>query len=118
MAKISSDVMAELGKVLQQTVKVPVLGAVIVRGMTGEERDEFEATLITGKGRNRDVNMKNMRAKLVSYCVVDEHGERIFSDVAALGKIRADILNKLFTVAQKLSGISEEDADELGQASK
>jgi hypothetical protein len=118
MAKMTSDVMAELGKLPQQTVKVPVLGEVIVRGMTGEQRDAFESGLIEGKGRNRDVNMKNMRAKLVSYCVVDELGEPLFTDVAALGKIRADVLNKLFTVAQKLSGISEEDADELGQASK
>lgn len=110
--------MAELGKVPQQLVKVPILGEVIVRGMTGVERDEFEAGLITGKGRNRDVNMRNMRARLVSYCVVDDAGERVFSDPEALGKIRADVLNRLFTVAQKLSGISEEDADELGQPSK
>jgi hypothetical protein len=118
MAKMSGDVMAELSKVPQQIVKVPVLGEVMVKGMTGEQRDEFEAALITGKGRNRDVNLKNMRAKLVSYCVVDEQGDPLFTDVAALGKVRADVLNKLFTVAQKLSGISEDDADELGQASK
>ena len=105
----------------QQLVKVPELGGdVIVRGMTGEERDAFEASLIEGRGKKRDVNMKNMRAKLVAYCCVDEKGDRLFTDEDAgkLGKTRADILNRLFTVAQKLSGISEEDADELGQASK
>ena len=46
-----------------------------------------------------------------------EAGKRIFteSDVDALGTIRADVLHKLFTVAQKLSGITEEDAEDLGK---
>ncbi len=101
-----------------QTVAVPELnGEVVVRGMTGTERDAFEASLIEGRGKKRDLNMKNLRAKLVAYCCVDEAGKRIFteSDVDALGTIRADVLNKLFTVAQKLSGITEEDAEDLGK---
>lgn len=118
MAKITSEMMIELGKAPQQIVKVPILGDVIVRGMTGTERDEFEAGLIVGKGRHRDVNLRNMRARLVWYCAVDESGDRVFSDPDSLGRIRADVLNMLFTVAQKLSGITEEDADELGQPSK
>lgn len=104
----------------QQTVAVPELGGdVLVRGMTGTERDAFEASLIEGRGKKRDLNMKNLRAKLVAYCCVDEQGKRIFSehDVDTIGAIRADVLNKLFTVAQKLSGITEEDAEDLGKPS-
>lgn len=112
---ISAEQLAALEKTPVQMVKVAVLGDVTVRGMTGEERDEFEQALMTGKGRNRDINLKNMRAKLVSYCAMDKDGGRMFPDPTALGRIRADVLNKLFTVAQKLSGISEEDAEELGQ---
>lgn len=121
MALLTRDALLNATAPPQDTVAVPELGGdVIVRGMTGEERDAFEAGLIEGRGRKRDVNMKNMRAKLVAYCCIDEKGQRIFSDddAAKLGKTRADVLNRLFTVAQKLSGISEDDADELGQASK
>ena len=121
MASLTREALLGATAPPQQVVKVAELGGeVIVRGMTGEERDAFESGLIEGKGKRRDVNMRNMRAKLVSYCCIDEKGERIFSDEDAtkLGKTRADVLNRLFTVAQKLSGISEEDADELGQASK
>lgn len=121
MAILSREALLNATAPPQEIVKVKQLGGdVIVRGMTGEERDDFEASLIIGKGRNRDVQMRNMRAKLVAYCCIDESGKRLFSeaDAAQLGKTRADVLNKLFGVAQRLSGISEEDAEELGQPSK
>jgi hypothetical protein len=120
MAVLTKQILLGATTPPQETVKVPELGGdVIVRGMSGSERDAFEASLIEGKGRKRDVNMKNLRAKLVAYCCVDEQGARIFndSDAAALGEVRADVLNRIYTVAQRLSGISEEDAEELGQVS-
>lgn len=105
----------------QETVPVPELkGDVIVRGMTGKERDAFEASLVEGKGKKRDINTKNLRAKLVAFCCIDPEGKRLFSDSEAevLGDVRADVLDRLFSVAQRLSGITQEDADELGQASE
>lgn len=91
-----------------------------VRGMTGSERDAFEASCIEGRGKKRDLNMKNLRAKMVAFCCVDEQGHRVFSDgadVLALGAVRADVVDRLFGVAQRLSGMREEDADELGLSS-
>lgn len=91
----------------------------ILRGMTGAERDAFEASCFEGKGKRRDFSMKNLRAKLVACCVIDEDGARLFSDedAAVLGEIRADILDRLFSVAQRLSGLRQEDVDELGLSS-
>jgi len=103
-----------------EQVALPEIGiTVTVRGMTGDERDAFEASLIVGKGKKRDVNLKNMRARLVAFCCVDDDGQRVFTDeeAARLGKTRADLLDRLFTPAQKLSGIGEDDADELGKPS-
>lgn len=118
--------MAVLGKAVllgantppQEIVPIPELnGDVIVRGMSGAERDAFEAGLMQGRGKNREVNFRNLRAKLVAFCCIDESGQRIFADgdVEALGNVRADVLNRLFTVAQRLSGITQEDAEELGK---
>jgi hypothetical protein len=39
----------------------------------------------------------------------------LFPDAEALGGIRADVLDPLYTVAAKLSGISKEDEDALGK---
>ncbi len=106
--------------VQRETVYIPELkGSVIVQGMSGIERDEWEASLIRGKGKHREVNTRNLRAKLVTRCVLNDDGTRMFTDedAAALGKIGAHVLQRLFEAAQKLSGVSDEDVDELGKPS-
>lgn len=103
-----------------EIVELPEINQqVTVRGMTGAERDVFEASCIEGRGKKRDVNLKNARAKLVAFCCVDDRGQRVFTDVdvASLGEVRADIIDRIATVAQKLSGMREEDLDELGKPS-
>lgn len=104
----------------RETVNVPELGGeVIVQGMSGAQRDAWEASLIEGRGKRRRMNTANIRAKLVAQCCVDEDGRRLFTDgdVDELGQVRVDILNRLFGVAQKLSGVSDDDVDELGKSS-
>lgn len=89
-------------------------GVVYVRGMTGAERDSFEASLLA---RNKkDVDLSNVRARLCALTICDEQGNRLFTeaDVKALGAKAAGELQKVFTVAQRLSGLTEEDAEELG----
>jgi hypothetical protein len=64
------------------------------------------------------MNTANIRAKLVAHCCVDEHGALLFTDADTeqLGNTRVDVLNRLFGVAQRLSGVSDEDVDELGSS--
>lgn len=90
---------------------------VIVRGMTGMQRDTFEAGCLEGKGKKRAFNPIGARAKLVAFCCYDRDGARIFTDddVEQLQIVRADLVAKLASVAQKLSGLTEEDLDELGK---
>lgn len=100
-----------------EDVTVPEWGGmtVHVRGLTAAERDAFEADSITGRGRNRDVNLRNIRARLVVRCLVDDDGARVFGDddVDALGGKSAAALNRLFDVASRLSGLSDADVEEL-----
>lgn len=101
-----------------QEVNVPEWGGtVLVRGMTGVERDAFEGSLVKGKGKNTTVNMDNIRAKLVASSIVDQDGQRLFTDqdVQALGKKSAAALDRVFAVAQELSGISQSDVEDLAK---
>jgi len=119
MGLLSRDAVLAATSVPIETVKVPELGGEVrVRGMTGTERDAFEASCVQGRGRKRDFNMQNLRAKMVAYCCVDDDGRRLFTDqdLDRLGAIRADVLDRLFGVAQRLSGMRDEDVEELGQA--
>lgn len=104
----------------EELVELPEIEtAVRVRGLTGFERDAFEASLFVQRGKHREQNLANLRAKLVVRCVLDEDGQPAFSedDAKALGQVRADVLDRLFSTAQRLSGLREEDVKELGKPS-
>lgn len=101
-----------------EEVEVPEWGgSVFVKGMTGTERDAFESSIVQQRGKSASVNMINIRAKLASLTICDEEGERLFTDkdVKELGKKSAAALQRVFDVAQKLSGISSDDIDELAE---
>lgn len=93
---------------------------VLVQGMNGGERDALEASMIKGKGKNSQVNLEDLRAKVVARCAIDEDGNRIFADadIPLLAKKSAAALNRVYEVAQRLSGITQEDVEELTKNSE
>ena len=103
-----------------EDVEVPEWGgAVRVRSFTGRERDAFEASMVRGDGKDRKVDLTNMRARLVGLTVIDETGQRLFTDEEAdlLGAKSGAALDRVFAVAQKLNGLSGADVDELSKNS-
>ena len=95
-------------------------GVVRVRGMTGTERDAFEASIIGSReSGNVQITTDNIRAKLAARCIVNEQGVRLFSDaeIADLGRKSAQALTRVFEVAQRLSGLTQGDVDDLAKNS-
>lgn len=90
-------------------------GTVRLRSITGAERDSYEQSLIVQRGKSREMNLRNARAKLIVLCAVDEAGRRLFSeaDVAALSKKNAKPLDRLFDACRKIAGLSDDDVDRL-----
>ncbi len=90
-------------------------GDVIVRTMTGEERDAFEESLIDRSGDAPKRDARNFRAKLVALCLVNDKGTRLFeeSDILALAGKNGAILDRLAAVAQRLNKLSDEDVASL-----
>ena len=77
---LSKDAILAADDLPKETVHIEEWGGdVIVRGMTGSERDQWEESLQRRKGKNDEMNLKNIRAELLCMVLVDEHGERIFS---------------------------------------
>lgn len=103
----------------QESIVFPGFGKVFVRGMTGKQRDQWESSLMRGRGQDRRPHTENARARLAVRCLVNEKGERLYQDADAerLGNIRVDYLQKIFEVAQRLSGVTDEDIDDLGKSS-
>jgi len=132
------NILAQRGKLRTDVVEVPEWGgSVIVLEMSGTQRDQFEADIVThGKNGNTSMNLKNIRAKLVARTVVDpsdfdvmqqEDGSiiatlkpgskphRMFTDLEVhdLGELSASALHRVFMASQVLSGITEADVKEL-----
>lgn len=100
----------------REQVAVPQWGGdVFVRTLTGTERDDFEQSCVSQKGKNRDMNLKNIRAKLCVLTVCDKSGKRLFDmrDVDAVGNKSASALDLIFAVAQRLNGLGNQDVDDL-----
>lgn len=119
MGLLTREQILAVQDVSTETVAVPEWGGdVLVRGMTGTERDRFEASIVETHGKKVKVVMVNIRARLVAQCVIDEKGERLFSnaDIELLGKKSAAALQRVYDVAQKLCGLSDSDVEELSEA--
>lgn len=107
-----------------EVVDVPEWGgSVRVRSLEGIERDRYESAFVK-IGRNErnalgvvGLTTDNARARLVSMTAVDEAGGNLFSeaDVLVLGHKSAAALERVAAVAQRLSGLSDHDMEELKQ---
>lgn len=95
-------------------VSVPEWGGdVYVRMMTAKDRDAFESQIVTARENGEKV--ENMRALLAVLCVVDDKGARIFGDddIEAVGKKSASALDRIFTAARDLNGMTAKDVEDL-----
>jgi hypothetical protein len=112
MAILSAAAILAATDAVSEPVAVPEWGGeVIVKGMSGTERDAFEAS-IRPKGV---LDLRNARAKLLVRVLVNEQGTRLFADSQAgdLGKRSAAVIERLYDVAARLSGMSEQAVEEL-----
>lgn len=88
-----------------------------IRAIGGTARDAFEAAVVRRNGKNVELNMVGLRARLVAASAVDEAGKLLFSeeDIPALGEKSAAALDRLFVVAQRLAGLTDADARGLAE---
>lgn len=118
MTFLSADDILSADDLTPVPVDVPEWGGtVLVRGMTGADRDQFEAAMLNDKlsGVSRDRALKNYRARLAAACLVDESGRRMFQGAAVerLGEKSAAALTRVVEVASRLSGLTDDDVEEL-----
>lgn len=118
MGLLSREQILQAEDLVYEDVEVPEWGGTVrVRGLTGAERDQFEASIVSLNGRQSKVDTRNVRAKLAALTIIDEDGKRLFTDqdVRQLGLKSAAALDRVFDVAQRLSGLSDQDIEELAE---
>jgi len=98
-------------------------GEVLVRGLDGQGRDEYFASMTVQRDPKKppSLDAANVTAKLVARFIVewDDPETLMFtqSDVHALGLKSAVALDRVGEVAARLSGLSDEDMEALGKGS-
>lgn len=118
MALLSKDQIFGQDDRKYEIVQVPEWGPdaeVRIRSLTGTERDEYEESLLSQRNGKAKAVLRNYRAKLVALCAVDENGAPLFekADVLRLGNTNAAALDRLYAACERLSGLTEEDVEEL-----
>lgn len=100
-----------------EVVEVPEWGgSVRVRSLSAKERDDFELAFVTkDKKGNREFNPQNVRATLVVLTAVDDDGNPLFqrSEAEVLGQKSAAAIERVYSVAAALSGLTDRDVEEL-----
>jgi hypothetical protein len=114
LPKGNKDALLEHGKKLNtKELDVPEWGiSVTIKELMGNELDRFESTTMTvdAKTGNLVPNLINARARLVSMSLVDDNGNRMFTDteedILTLGSLSAKGLDRVYDACQELSGLS------------
>lgn len=90
-------------------------GTVRISSITAGQRDAYEQSMIEERGRDRRMNLRNARAKLIVLCAVDEAGRPLFSkdDVNQLSRRNAKPVDRLFDACKAIAGLSDDDVDKL-----
>jgi hypothetical protein len=94
-----------------EDVPCPELGdgvTVRIRCLTALERDQYESAFWKMHEGKPTYDAAGARARLVRLAAVDEGGNHLFSDddIETLRSFRGDVLDRLFGVAQALSGMN------------
>ena len=109
---------------VRELVDVPEWGgSVFVRSLEGIERDRLETSFVryarSAQGKlSADFNTAAndvVRARLCAMTIVDDEWHNLFSesDILILTHKSAAALDRVFQVAQRLSGLTDADVEEL-----
>lgn len=91
-------------------------GTIMVREMTTAEVENYSMSLANNDGSMNHRKLGGMRAKIVSWCVIDEEGEPVFksSDVEALQRKSNRVVSLVFDKVLEMSGLLDDEEEEEG----
>jgi len=96
--------------VKRERVDLPEFGAdafVMVHGLNAKEKNAHDSSMMNRKFTGIDIaKAKTQKQRLVIRCIRDDAGNPILTeaDIDAVGEWPADVLNRVFDVANRLSG--------------
>ena len=114
---LTRDQIKAIQDIVFEEVEVPQWNDTVwVRSLTAEEQGMFKNSMLDQKGKNAKVtfNLSTIKAVRMGACK-DQTGEPLFqkADEEWLRKKNSGAVQVLFNAISRLSGLSEEDLEEL-----
>ena len=117
MALLTPDQIGAADDRRWEDVPVPEWGGTVrIASMSGTDRNAYQKAMVVlgSNGRPQGVDLSDQYARLVARCLVDEDFRRLYvtdKQVKALGAKNGAVLERLATIAQRLSGLRKEDVE-------
>ena len=112
MKKLSKEDIFNADDLPTKDMDIPEWGGTLtVRTLTGTERDQFESAFV-----NQDkIDIRGLKTRLIQLTVLNGDGNPMFTktDLLQLNGKSASVIDRIFQVSQRLSGLTKEDAEEL-----
>lgn len=100
-----------------ETLYVPEWDAMVhIRTLTATEKTAFEIGQLARNARDHDETLRLLKVQLLSLTIVDEAGQRVFTDddIEAIGRLHTLAVDRCFRVAQRLNL----EVGDIGELSK
>ena len=112
MTKLTKDDIFKADDLPTKSMDIPEWGGTLtVRTLTGAERDQFESAFV-----NQDkIDIRGLKTRLIQLTVLNGDGNPMFTkaDLLQLNGKSASVIDRIFQVSQRLSGLTKEDTEEL-----
>lgn len=116
MEELSRDAIFSAPDLVVEKIEVPEWnGFVHMRVLTGEQRDEFEQLAMDRRKGDR-INIQGLKSRLIAMSLCKENGDLLFAgngDEKKLNQKSGAAIDRLFKEAQRLSGLSDDEVQEL-----
>lgn len=78
-----------------------------LRELSGSQRAELEVLTVKWRDSKDYSILRDTKARMLAYCAIDAAGKRLFkdTDIKRLNDLPGTVLDKIFTVVNRLSGI-------------
>ena len=88
---------------------------VLICGLNATAKNAYQASIVEIKGKDRKLKLEHSTAKLLVRCLVDQKRQPLFveSDILKLGSKSAMVLERLAKIASRLSGMDEDENEQL-----
>ncbi len=86
-----------------------------IRGLSAAAKNAYQASLVETNGKSRKIKLEHMTAKLLVKCLVNAQLQPLFSEaqILQLGTKSAMVLERLAQIANRLSGMDDEENEAI-----